>query len=126
MVYRWDSTAKKQFEYFPDDKIKIVCKTGTAETGYEDIRKEYSNGLFICYAPEDNPRVAVATVVERGEWGSHTTIIVKKLLAAYFGEDYDTRTEVIEKNPVATDYITSKLADMSRPDDAADTTAQAA
>ena len=125
-TYRWDSTAKKQFKYFPDDKIQIVCKTGTAETGYEDIRKEYSNGLFICYAPENNPRVAVATVVERGEWGSHTTIIVKKLLAAYFGEDYDTRTEVIEKNPVATDYITSKLADMSRPDDAADTTAQAA
>ena len=120
-IYRWDSTAKEQFKYFPDDKIKIVCKTGTAETGYEDIRKEYSNGLFICYAPEDNPRVAVATVVERGEWGSHTTIIVKKLLAAYFGEDYDTRTEVTKKDPVLTDYTTSNLANMSRPDDVSDT-----
>lgn len=112
---RWPSSAQKQFKTFPKE-IGIVCKTGTAETGYEEIRGEYSNGLFICYAPENDPQVAVATVVERGEWGAYTSIIAKKLLAAYFNEDYDTKTEVIKNNPVAADYVSSNLADMSRPD----------
>ncbi|MBP5655553.1 MAG: hypothetical protein J6X33_08575 [Clostridiales bacterium] len=116
-TYRWPSTAQKQFKDFPDKKIQIVCKTGTAETGYEEIRKEYSNGLFICYAPKDDPKVAVAIVVENGEWGASTIIIAKKLLAAYFSEDYDTSTPVIENNPVAADFINSNVAGMSRPDD---------
>ncbi|MBO4578768.1 MAG: hypothetical protein J5715_01315, partial [Clostridiales bacterium] len=47
-TYYWDSSAGNQFDNFP---VEMVCKTGTAETGFEDSRKEYSNGLFICYAP---------------------------------------------------------------------------
>ena len=111
---RWPSSAQKQFENF-NKKIKIVCKTGTAETGFEEIRKEYSNGLFICYAPQEDPEVALAIVVENGEWGASTIIIAKKLMAAYFGEDYDIKTPVIENNPVTTDFIQSSIADMSRP-----------
>jgi len=64
--------------------IKLACKTGTAETGYEYVRKEYSNGLFVCYAPADDPQVAIAIIVEKGEWGSSTSVIAEKLLQAYF------------------------------------------
>jgi len=64
--------------------IILACKTGTAETGFEYIRKEYSNGLFVCYAPADDPQVALAIVVEKGEWGSSTSVIAEKLLLAYF------------------------------------------
>ena len=103
-TYKWSSTAQTQFENFP---IEIVCKTGTAETGYEELRKEYSNGLFICYAPKDDPQVAIALVVEKGEWGSSTTVIAKKLLAAYFGAQYDNSVDVFNVNPIIGDYIPS-------------------
>ena len=72
----WEGTGQETFADFP---IDVVCKTGTAETGLEDIRMEYSNGLFVCYAPAQNPEVAIALVVERGEWGKSTAVIAKKL-----------------------------------------------
>jgi len=75
-------TAHKQLEHFP---IKVACKTGTAETGFEDIKMEYSNGLFVCYAPADNPKVCIALCIEKGAWGNKTIAIAKKLLMAYFG-----------------------------------------
>jgi len=101
---RWKGTAQNQFANFP---IQVVCKTGTAETGYEEIRKEYSNGLFICYAPKDNPEVAVALVVEKGEWGASTVIIAQKLLAAYFNTDVDTLSPVVQSYPVNGDVLDS-------------------
>ncbi|MBR5417355.1 MAG: hypothetical protein IK109_04880 [Clostridiales bacterium] len=75
-------TAHDVFYKFP---IKVACKTGTAETGFEEKKKEYSNGLFVCYAPADDPEVCIALCIERGEWGSYTSDIAKKLLIAYFG-----------------------------------------
>ncbi len=101
----WEGTAQENFSDFP---ISVVCKTGTAETGYEERNKEYSNGLFVCYAPADNPEVAIALVVERGEWGASTVIIAKKLLAEYFGipmndylEYYPLNGDVLESIPVS-------------------------
>ncbi|MCR4688596.1 MAG: hypothetical protein K5745_03485 [Saccharofermentans sp.] len=100
----WDSTAQNQFGSFP---VEIVCKTGTAETGYEELRKEYSNGLFICYAPKDDPQVAIALIVEKGEWGASTIVIAKKLLSAYFETQYDSSVDLTTINPVLGDYIPS-------------------
>ena len=67
-----------------DLPIRVACKTGTAETGFEEIKKEYSNGLFVCYAPADDPEICIALCIEKGEWGSYTSDIAKKLLLAYF------------------------------------------
>ena len=76
-------TRKEQLtEHFKDFPIKVAAKTGTAETGFEDVSS--SNGLFICYAPADNPQVAIAQIVEKGAWGSNTIGIAKDLLTAYF------------------------------------------
>ncbi len=77
-----EGTAYRAFKDFP---IKVAAKTGTAETGFEDVSS--SNGLFICYAPADNPQVAIAQIVEKGAWGSNTIGIAKDLLSAYFGLD---------------------------------------
>jgi len=85
-------TASKYLDNLP---IKIACKTGTAETGFEYIRKEYSNGLFVCYAPVDDPQIAIAIVVEKGEWGSSTSTIAEKLLLAYFGLPDPENTTVV-------------------------------
>jgi penicillin-binding protein 2 len=77
-----EGTAYRAFLDFP---IPVAAKTGTAETGYEDISS--SNGLFICYAPADDPQVVIAQIVEKGAWGSNTIGIARDLLSVYFGLD---------------------------------------
>lgn len=75
-----DGTAAEVFKDFPFD---VAGKTGTAETGYESNHS--SNALFVCYAPADNPKIAVAVVVERGVWGAYTAPVARDILEAYFG-----------------------------------------
>lgn len=101
---RWASSANGQFNNYP---VELVCKTGTAETGFEDSRKEYSNGLFICYAPKDNPEVALALVVEKGKWGSSSVVIAKKIMAAYFNKQFNTAEPLYISNPALGDYLTA-------------------
>ena len=101
-TYRWGTTIGTSFANYP---VEMVCKTGTAETGFEDTRKEYSNGLFICYAPKDNPEVALALVVEKGKWGSSSVVIAKKIMAAYFNQPVDTTKTNYASNPILGDYL---------------------
>lgn len=48
---------------FSGSRVTVAGKTGTAETGRSGDIKEY-HGLFVGYAPYDNPEIAVAVVVE--------------------------------------------------------------
>lgn len=79
-----DGTAVTVFDSLP---YKVAGKTGTAQTGRLN---ESDNGLFVCYAPADNPRVAIAVVVEKGVWGSNTAPIALDILKKYF-ELYDIK-----------------------------------
>jgi len=74
-----DGTAEKVFRDFP---VEVAGKTGTAETGLE--AEHSSNALFVCFAPANNPQIAVAVVIERGVWGSYTAPVARDVLAAYF------------------------------------------
>ncbi len=75
-----EGTAASAFQGFP---FQVAGKTGTPETGNE--AKHSSNALFVCYAPADNPQIAVAVVVERGVWGSNAAPIARDILTEYFG-----------------------------------------
>lgn len=87
-----EGTAYRAFRDFP---IPVAAKTGTAETGFED--RSSSNGLFICYAPADDPQVAIAQIVEKGAWGSNTIGIARDLLTTYFGLD---EAQAVPENPL--------------------------
>ncbi len=63
---------------FGDYKVKVAAKTGTAENSGSD------HTTFICYAPYDNPEVAVAVVIEHGARGKYSMQVAKDLLDAYF------------------------------------------
>lgn len=91
-------------EFFVDFPIKVAAKTGTAETGQED--RSSSNGLFICYAPADNPQIAIAQIVEKGAWGKNTISIARDLMAAYFNVETAENPENPE-NP--TEGLTDNL-----------------
>jgi penicillin-binding protein 2 len=83
-----------------DAWYSVGGKTGTAqvvgvgqdeEYDAEAIEERYrDNGLFIAYAPAENPEIAIAVVVENnGGGGSTAAPVARKVLDAYFGtEDY--------------------------------------
>ncbi len=60
--------------------IGVAAKTGTSQLGEEKT----NNAIFMCYAPFDDPEIAVAIVVERGQSGANCTGIAKDILDAYF------------------------------------------
>lgn len=63
---------------FQNYQIKIGGKTGTAE-----VSQGY-NGVFIAFAPYDNPRYAVAVVVEHGHNGYQTAPVAKAAFNYFF------------------------------------------
>jgi penicillin-binding protein 2 len=68
--------------YFSNLGIPIAGKTGTAENPHGQ-----DHGLFIAYAPLDNPQLVIAAVVEQGTYGSTASgPIVYKLLEAMLKE----------------------------------------
>ena len=75
------------FAQFPSE-IRIAAKTGTAQpgrSGYIVGNKQYYDGLFICYAPADDPQVAFACVMEYGYSGSGSAgYVAKAVLEEYF------------------------------------------
>ena len=75
------------FASFPAD-IQVAAKTGTAQpggSGYRVGNKEYYDGLFICFAPADDPEIAFACVMEYGYSGSGSAgRVAKAVLEEYF------------------------------------------
>ena len=66
-----------------DFPIPMAGKTGTWE-----VVGSISNGLFVGFAPADDPEILVAVIVEKGGGGSSTaTPIARKVFDAYFGFD---------------------------------------
>lgn len=65
--------------------VAVCGKTGTAEIGMGETRRK--NAWFIAYAPEKNPVVALAIVVENAEGGGVTAAPrAAAVLRAAFGE----------------------------------------
>ncbi len=74
---------------FADYPIQVGGKTGTA-TVY-DNGVEYNNGVFVAFAPYENPEIAVVTIVEKGGYGSGCAQPAYDIFDAYFfyqGEAY--------------------------------------
>lgn len=101
-----EGTAFRYLEKFVKiTQIPLACKTGTAETGREEDLKEYSNGLILGFAPAENPQIVIALVVEKGEWGSSTAVIMEDILRAYFGVIDPDLKEPELTSPVIGDFI---------------------
>lgn len=75
-----NSSAGTAFAIFGSYPYKVAAKTGTAQLG-EAIT---NNGVFICYAPYDDPQIAIAVVVEKGGAGSKIASIARDVLDYYF------------------------------------------
>ncbi len=63
--------------------VQVAGKTGTAETGIAGVNTTW----FVCFAPADHPRVAVAVVLEQqhGFGGDTAAPIAKQVMEALLG-----------------------------------------
>ena len=59
--------------------VSAGAKTGSAQTGDTN-----ANGVFVCFAPFDEPEIAVAVVIEKGKAGSALASTAVEILNAYF------------------------------------------
>ncbi len=83
-------SVSKYFSTFP---FQVGAKTGSAQV---DGQVE-SNAIFVCFAPFDDPEVAMALVVEHGGSGSDLGAIASDILSYYFSSQ-ETREEVLTEN----------------------------
>ena len=67
-------------QYFKDCIVDAAAKTGTVQTG--DTKN--NNGAFVCFAPYDDPQIAVAIVIEKGGSGAALASTAVQVLNAYF------------------------------------------
>ncbi len=78
---------------FTDYPITIAGKTGTAQTG---IKGQSDHGAFVCYAPAEDPEIAVVVYGERVGSGGAMAYIARDILNVYFGIGEVGEVEVLE------------------------------
>ena len=63
--------------------VEAGAKTGTAETGIANT----NNGVFVCFAPYDDPQIAVAVVIEKGGSGAALASTAVDIVNSYFSQE---------------------------------------
>ena len=71
-------------KYFSDLPISVAAKTGTAQTDAGDAYSD--NGAFVCYAPYEDPEIAVVVYGEKAGHGSTMAQIARGILDTYFSD----------------------------------------
>lgn len=67
--------------YFGDLAVNVAGKTGTAE----QTKSRPNHALFICYAPYENPEIAVATRIPFGYSSDHAAQTTRDIIKYYYG-----------------------------------------
>ena len=81
------------YNAFRNCVVTAGAKTGTSELG----GNQTENGVFVCFAPYDDPEIAVAIVIEHATWGSNLATTGVDILNAYFTAD-ETGSAVTGEN----------------------------
>ncbi len=72
-----EGTAKSALSNY---QVPVAAKTGTVQSANSSM----NDGVFVCYAPADDPEIAIAVVVEKGGSGSSLITIARDMMDAYF------------------------------------------
>ncbi len=78
---------------FKNFGISVCGKTGSAEVNGG------TNGLFLCYAPSENPKIAISVVLEKGGSGVAAANVAKEILTAYFEKNINETEGISEHAP---------------------------
>ena len=74
--------------------VEVAAKTGTAQTGMLGS----DHGSFICFAPADDPEIAIVVYGEKAAHGSTLGRVAKAVIEAYFANDDEVGDVVYVEN----------------------------
>ena len=77
---------------FGNYEIGVAAKTGTAQHGSSGS----DHASFVCYAPLDDPQIAIAIYVENGAQGGNLGNIARAVFDVYFATQYVNDTVATE------------------------------
>lgn len=92
-------TAYSKFKGF---NVEVAGKTGSAEAGKDSNGKDKVNAWFVCFAPYDDPEVAVVVMIENGGHGNYAAEVARDVLEQYFGKN---ETVQVNESITAIPYI---------------------
>lgn len=78
--------------------IPYAAKTGTAQNSGKD------HSVFVCFAPLDNPKIAIGILIENGGWGSSYAGPIARLMMEKYLKGEITRPD-LEKRMLEADLI---------------------
>jgi penicillin-binding protein 2 len=83
-------------------ELQICGKTGTAQNPHG---KDHS--VFICFAPKENPKIAVAAYIENGGFGGSWAAPIASLLVEKYltGEISQQERKNLEKRMIETNLM---------------------
>ncbi len=74
------------YSLFKDSQIEVAGKTGTSQLGNGS-----NNGIFVGFAPYDDPEIAVVAIIENGAEGTYTAHVVRPIMDEYFNISTDEK-----------------------------------
>ncbi len=80
--------------YFRTCVVSAGAKTGTAQVGANLT----NNGVFVCFAPYEDPEIAVSIVIEKGGSGAALASTAVKIINEYFASREDEAAEITGEN----------------------------
>lgn len=80
---------------FKNSNITVAGKTGTSQ-----VTSGSNNGIFVGFAPYENPKIAVVAVIEHGEEGTYTANVVKPIMEEYFNISTEDKLNEKQANVV--------------------------
>ena len=104
-----EGTASNVFANYP---VSIAAKTGTAETSnLKTTDPDYTepNLSFICYAPANDPEIAIAVMMEHGNSGNYAKNVAKDIWTSTSASTPGTRTAT-SSTRTATRWTTAALS----------------
>ena len=69
----------RAFEPLKEAGVTVAAKTGSAQVAGQ----EHANGLFVCFAPAEEPEIALCVAVEKGGAGADTAVIAGEILGVW-------------------------------------------
>ena len=73
--------------------VSVAGKTGSAQV------PGGTNGLFVGYAPAENPQIAVSVVLENGDSGTKAARVAREVLESYFEKPKTDDKKPTEEKP---------------------------
>ncbi|MCT4623581.1 MAG: penicillin-binding transpeptidase domain-containing protein, partial [Schleiferiaceae bacterium] len=74
------------------ESIPMCGKTGTAENPHGQ-----DHSIFVAFAPKDDPKIAMAIIVENGYWGSRWAAPMASLMVEDYLHDSISRPQVLKR-----------------------------